>query len=116
MEDIPTSSTSSQQITLREAAALTPGRPSPYAIWRWCRKGVLSRAGERVRLRHTRFGGRLYTTQAWLEEFGQRLVESDSAYFDESRSSAEPVRRPRQRIDQTQQQADIERDLDAAGI
>ena len=39
-------------ITLTEAAKITPGRPSTNCLWRWCRRGVLSRGGERVRLEH----------------------------------------------------------------
>ena len=57
-------------------------RPSANCIWRWCRRGVLSRGGERVRLQHVRIGGRVYTTARWLEEFGRRLAEADAKYFD----------------------------------
>ena len=39
-------------ITLTEAAKVAPGRPSTSCLWRWCRKGVISRNGERVRLKH----------------------------------------------------------------
>ena len=35
-------------ITLTQAAKLAPGRPSVNCIWRWCRRGVLARSGERV--------------------------------------------------------------------
>jgi len=50
------------------------GRPSANCIWRWCRKGVLSRAGKRVRLRHVRIGGKIFTEAEWLNEFGQSLA------------------------------------------
>jgi hypothetical protein len=50
-------------ITLGEAAKIAPGRPSANCVWRWCRKGVLSRAGQRVRLRHVRIGGKIITKQ-----------------------------------------------------
>lgn len=69
-------------ITLTEAAKLAPGRPSTNCLWRWCRRGVLSRCGERVRLQHMRIGGKIFTTAAWVEEFGRRLAEADAAYFD----------------------------------
>ena len=65
-------------ITLGEAAKLAPGRPSANCIWRWCRKGVLSRAGQRVRLRHVRIGGKIFTKAEWLNEFGQSLAAADA--------------------------------------
>ncbi len=58
-------------ITLTEATKITPGRPSTNCLWRWCRRGVLSRGGERVRLEHQRIGGKIFTAPDWLEEFGR---------------------------------------------
>ena len=49
-------------ITLAEAARIAPARPSTNCVWRWCRKGVLSRGGERIRLQHQRVGGIIFTT------------------------------------------------------
>jgi len=69
-------------ITLTQAAKLTPGRPSTNCLWRWCRRGVIARNGERVRLEHVRIGGKLFTRRSWLEEFGRRLASADSKYFD----------------------------------
>ena len=71
-----------QHIRLGEAAKIAPGRPSTNCLWRWCRKGVLARSGERVRLQHIRIGGKIFTTAAWLEQFGRALAEADSAHFD----------------------------------
>ena len=68
-------------ITLTQAAKLAPGRPSINCIWRWCRKGVLARSGQRIRLQHVRIGGKLYTTADWLAQFGQSLAEADANYF-----------------------------------
>lgn len=64
-------------ITLTEAAKITPGRPSTNCLWRWCRRGVLSRGGERIRLEHRRIGGKIFTALDWLEEFDDwaRLCE-----------------------------------------
>lgn len=78
-----------EYITLTQAAKIAPGRPSTNCIWRWCRRGVLSRGGERVRLQHVRVGGMIYTTAAWLEEFGRKLAEADAKYFDLSAAAAE---------------------------
>jgi hypothetical protein len=50
---------------------------------------VLARSGERVHLRHERVGGKLFTTRAWIEEFGRRLAEADAAHF--SARVAEPA-------------------------
>lgn len=46
--------TASQYITLTEVANITPGRPSTNCVWRWCRRGVKSRTGERIHLQHVR--------------------------------------------------------------
>lgn len=79
-------------ITLTEAAKIAPGRPSTNAMWRWCRRGVLSRGGERVRLRHVRVGGQLFTRLEWLEEFGAKLAEADARYFDLADAAVEAAR------------------------
>lgn len=71
-----------QYITLTDAAKLTPGRPSTNCIWRWCRRGVLTRGGERCRLKHVRVGGKIFTTPAWIDEFAKALAEADTTYFD----------------------------------
>lgn len=68
-------------LTLTEAAKIAPGRPSTNCMWRWCRRGVLSRTGERVHLQHVRIGGKIFTTARWLDEFGSRLAEADAAHF-----------------------------------
>ncbi|MEP0848415.1 MAG: DUF1580 domain-containing protein [Phycisphaerae bacterium] len=116
-------------ITLTEAAKIAPGRPSTNCIWRWCRRGVLSRGGERVRLQHLRIGGMIYTTARWLEEFGRKLAEADANYFDLCEAAAEaaraaesPVVRRRRRAspsqfqDQRQRELEeIDRELEAEG-
>lgn len=71
----------SQHITLAEAAKITPGRPSTNCMWRWCRRGVLGRNGQRVHLQHVRIGGRIFTTPQWVEDFGKALAEADLVYF-----------------------------------
>ena len=92
-----------EHLSLGEACKIAPGRPSANCIWRWCRRGVLSRTGQRVYLRHVRVGGKIFTTARWLDEFGSRLAEADAEHFrlteDDSPSPARPsprkVRRER---------------------
>lgn len=61
-----------------EAAGKLYGQ-TEYAIWRWCRKGIKGRSGQRVYLKHIRSGRRLLTTQAWLDEFHTDLSREDHA-------------------------------------
>lgn len=112
-------------MTLSQAARIAPGGVSPNCVWRWCRRGVLARSGERVRLEHIRAGGKLFTTPRWIDEFGKRLAEADAAYFessDEPTAAPEaPPKAPRRRRrpsepQQDAQQARISAELDAEGL
>lgn len=117
-------------ITLTEAAKITPGRPSTNCLWRWCRRGVRSRGGERVRLEHRRIGGKIFTTPDWLDEFGRKLAEADTRHFDHCEEAAAdsaakeprvPRRRRRSRLPRPGEadshvMEDAERELDKAGI
>jgi hypothetical protein len=117
-------------ITLTKAAQLAPGRPSTNCLWRWCRRGVLARTGERIRLRHVRVGGKIFTTELWLAEFGRQLAEADRAYFDGKFDEASqlPQRDPRYappsrrqgtskaQASRQQKEASIDRELDAEGL
>jgi hypothetical protein len=61
-----------------EAAARTvPTQPSPAAIWRWCRKGVVARDGQRIYLEHRRYGRRLFTTRSALDDFAKAVADAD---------------------------------------
>lgn len=68
-------------LSLTDVAKIVPGRPSANCVWRWCRRGVLARSGERIRLRHVRIGGKIFTTRRWLEDFGRELAAEDAKYF-----------------------------------
>lgn len=117
-------------ITLTEAAKITPGRPSTNCLWRWCRRGVLSRGGERIRLEHRRIGGKIFTASDWLDEFGRKLAEADTRHFDlcQAEASAAAAMEPRipRRRRRTEPSAadhedlrdveDAERELDEEGI
>src|SRR5438552_464163 len=81
-----------EHITLGQAASRIPGRPSSNCVWRWCRRGVLGRNGERIRLEHVRLGGRVLTSERWLNEFGAKLAAADMAHFDRNNGhSATPT-------------------------
>lgn len=90
-------------ITLAEATKLAPGRPSANAVWRWARKGVKSRAGPRVYLRHIRAGGRILTTAAWVEQFAHDLAAADAEHFHkggaQNREESPPERNSRREHD-----------------
>jgi hypothetical protein len=113
-------------LTLTEAAKIAPGRPSTNALWRWCRKGVIARSGERIRLEHSRIGARIFTTQAWVAKFGRRLAEADAVYFDRtepqnasaSESGLVPQARSHSRVELARlaQLQQVEQELDAAGL
>lgn len=78
------------QLDLKAAAKLVPNKPSPTAVWRWCRKGILARNGDRIYLEHCRYGRRLFTTKAALEAFAKATADADSEQFAQA-SSANPV-------------------------
>ena len=71
-------------LSLAEAAKKIPNRPSNSAIWRWCRKGLRSRSGQLIRLKHVRVGGRIYTSEPYVTDFFHAVAEADIAYFSSS--------------------------------
>lgn len=70
-----------EKIDLTQAAKRCPGRPSCSALWRWCRRGIRARSGERVCLEHVRVGGRLYTSHAACERFFVSVTAADAEHF-----------------------------------
>ena len=78
-------------IPLSEAAKFAPGRPSTCAVWRWCRVGIRTKTGQRVKLSHIRVGGRLYTSKAALNAFFAAVAEADAAYFSDTLSDASRI-------------------------
>ncbi|MBL8879292.1 MAG: DUF1580 domain-containing protein [Phycisphaerales bacterium] len=114
-----------EHITLTAAAKVAPGRPSTNCLWRWCRRGVKARDGQRVRLQHLRIGGKIFTTLRWLEDFGRLLAEADTKYFDlceaaaKAAADSEPTRQRRRRRQPENPCDDVNealRELEAAGI
>lgn len=119
-------SKSEELIPLSAAAKAAPGRPSANAIWRWCRRGVRARGGVCVRLRHVRLGGRVFTSLAWLTEFGEQLAAADAEHFDSrSRDHTRPVAsrvgavragETRSRVSPEEHKLAIELELKAEGL
>ncbi|HMN39601.1 MAG TPA: DUF1580 domain-containing protein [Phycisphaerales bacterium] len=116
-----------EHITLSQAAKLAPGRPSPNCVWRWCREGVRAASGKRVRLKHVRFGSRIYTTRQWLAAFGLALAEADAAHFERNEQPQDrddgqsPLRRARRSRRKATDEARLrhiqaERELEEAGL
>ena len=104
--------------TLTDVAKTIPGRPSTNCIWRWCRKGVLSRSGQRVRLQHVRIGGKLFTSGEWVTEFGRLLAEADTDYFSIGDNPAPSIPAPRSQTDNQREKAyeRAERELKEMGV
>jgi len=105
-----------QYIDLVTAAKQCPSRPSANAVWRWCRRGVRSRSGHRVHLKHYRIGGKIFTTEEDLRHFFAALAEADRVYFDQmpdSQAAAEVNFSPKHREKQVR---DAEEILNKAGI
>lgn len=107
-------------ITLTQAAKLLPGRPSVNCVWRWCRKGLLSRNLEHIHLKHVRMGGKIYTRREWLAEFGQAIANADTAYYDQQSRQARAAKAylPKSKTDSDQKAAiaRAEERLRAAGL
>ncbi len=57
-------------LTFRQAAQLLPGRPHVNTVGRWGQRGVYG-----IRLETIRLGGRRFTTEQWIDEFLEQLVE-----------------------------------------
>lgn len=102
-------------LTLSEAAKLAPTRPSSNAVWRWCRRGIKARNGQRVYLGHVRVGGRIYTTEENVQRFFAELAEADREHFAEARK-APAQQKPRTESARQKAIARAEAELAKAGI
>ena len=103
-------------ISLVTAAKQCPSRPSANAVWRWCRRGVLSRSGQRVYLKHYRVGRKIFTTKEDLHHFFEALAAADRVHFHQTPSgqvAAEIHFSPQHRDKRIQ---DAEKILSDAGI
>ncbi len=117
MKTATTTSSDSDLINLTEATKRVPRnsgkRPNTSTIWRWCRRGIKSRNGNRITLAHVRVGGRIYTSDAALTDFFHAVAESDLDYF-QREPLPQPIRASsKQRLRQIEQ---ARKTLEAAGI
>lgn len=64
-------------ITLEKAGELLPDPKHASTLWRWHRNGYRCRNGLSVQLQARRIGKRMFTTQAWMEEFIRAVNEND---------------------------------------
>ena len=101
-------------LSLAQAANLCPNRPSANAVWRWCRKGVKSRSGGRIYLRHYRVGGTIHTTEHDLDTFFEDIAQADRSYFEDT-PITEVVVSPSE-VARTKRVESAERLLSEAGI
>ncbi len=105
-------------LTLSEAARSLPRigdkRPHASTIWRWCRLGIKSRSGRRIRLEHVRVGARVFTTADAINDFVAAVAEADREAFDSQ--PAPPVNKPRTSKQRERAIAQAERELAGAGL
>ena len=84
-------------------------------VWRWMRKGLRARSGERVYLRHVRVGRRVLTRVDWICEFFEALADEDAKGLVEDspgKRSVAPNRPSRRARDRCRARAELR----AAGI
>jgi hypothetical protein len=84
-----------EYITLSQAARRLPQRTHTAAVWRWCRRGILTRNGQRIYLDHVRLGGRIYVTPQAITTFGQQLALGDREHFRSPAANTRSIGRAR---------------------
>ena len=87
--------TNTDYLTISAAAKIAPGQPHLSAVWRWARRGILTRAGGRVFLKHIRAGGRVFTTARWLDDFYAAIEDGDLPHFSNPETTGGKVPKPR---------------------
>ena len=98
---------SNNYLSLSEAAKRSPGRPHAATVWRWARRGVKARSGERIRLEHVRVGGRIFIPADALDRFFKAVSDADAEHFDRRNQKSDrpsPLTRT-----ELQRERDIER-------
>lgn len=83
-----------QKISLNAAAKITPEPVHPSAPWRWMRRGILGRNGQRVFLEGVRVGGKLMTSEPAMERFFAAVAEADAEHFRNDRSGSSTRMKP----------------------
>ncbi len=101
-------------LSLTQVARRFPHKPDPSSVWRWCRVGVKSRAGQRIKLGCIRAGGRVYVPAVAVDIFVRELAEADNAYFAGKQTPVE-LAKPRTTRQRDTAIAQAEAELVAAG-
>lgn len=102
-------------LTIGQAAQQSPGRPAASSVWRWCRKGVKTRAGEVIKLAHLRVGGRVFVARDELFAFFRALADADASHFDRPKPQPRPAARRASPARRQKEIARAENELRAAG-
>jgi hypothetical protein len=81
-------------------------RPVNYLqLWRYCRKGVKTASGLRIKLAHKRIAGRLYSSrQAWADLLADQN-NADQSHFDKVYPAAPNPREVQRRVEKLKQEA-----------
>jgi hypothetical protein len=103
-------------LTLNQVAQAAPVPTSYFVVWGWCRRGVRTRSGTRIRLPHVRIGQRLYVKRGDLLLFGEAVAEADVAAFDISNGPRKRTRHQRSDDARLAAVAAAEETLHGAGI
>lgn len=69
---------STSLISIRQAAVFAPVPVSASTVYAWIAVGLRGVDGVTIKLNAARYGGRVFTTKAWLDEFFVR-IERDVA-------------------------------------
>jgi hypothetical protein len=81
-------------------------RPINYLqLWRWCRKGIKTAAGVRIKLAHKRIAGKLYSDRESLRLFIEGQNKADKEHFDKVYPAAPNPREVQRRVEKLKQEA-----------
>jgi hypothetical protein len=71
-------------IPLSQVSKVLKRKFQPSTIWRWCRDGIMTSTGQRVRLEHVRLGRGFFTSIARVQAFAEVLAQQTGDPEDES--------------------------------
>jgi len=109
--------TEAKYLTCIQVAQAAPGRPSANCVWRWARRGVRSRTGDRVYLDHVRAGRKVFIPAGALEKFMAALAEADRQHFASRESGSASLPAPTKAEQSRRREIEeAEADLDRAGV
>ncbi len=68
-------------LSLRDATKAVPRSVHPSALWRWLRRGIQARNGQRIYLEGVRAGGGLFTSVEAIRRFFAAVAAADAEHF-----------------------------------